>query len=87
MCVELTIIKNNIFLLAFSNETNLIYLFHIGQHGEKYSTLQPRSCPSVTEGRFILFSSALYVLRLFIFLNQCHFYYSTSFFIKTVGNF
>ena len=37
MCVKLTIIKNNIFLLAFSNETNLIYLFHIGRQGDKYS--------------------------------------------------
>ena len=37
MCVELTIIKNNIFLLAFSNETNLICLFHNGRQGDKYS--------------------------------------------------
>ena len=37
MCVELAIIKNNIFLLAFPNETNPIYLFHIGQQADKYS--------------------------------------------------
>ena len=65
VCVELTITKNNIFLLAFSNETNPIYLFHIGRQGDKYSALQPRSCPSLTEERFILFLVLRYMYCVF----------------------
>ena len=38
---------------------------------------------------YILYTELIYtyILRLLIFLNQCHFHYSTPFFIETVGNF